>query len=387
MSNVPTIAVVLGRVPQLSIREIEATLRRGGAVVDELTVTSGVALVKATPTPQVAWFQGLGGATKFGSVVATVSSGTDLTKGLAAVIGPAREIGLSAYGVGGSLNKLAGVLKQSIPTLRRYVLPVRGRELSAAQSLGLARGGGIELALVQAGDELVVVRVEGVQDIEAFTKRDRALPAVDPLRGMLPTKLARMMVNVGLSGPPVQGEDPPVVLDPFVGTGRILLEALLLGARVLGADRDPRAIADASANLVWLRSAERLPWPDAAAEEVIVSPIDRLAAVLSPLSIDAIVTEPFLGPPQHRPLSPGERTALFASLSPQYESLFRAGQTLLKPTGRLVVVFPTILGKSLADRFVDRFPDLGYHVIDSIPVAREDQFISREVVILTRSRR
>jgi tRNA (guanine10-N2)-dimethyltransferase len=56
-------------------------------------------------------------------------------------------------------------------------------------------------------------------------------------------RLARALVNLA------RVKRHSVVLDPFCGTGGILIEAGLIGARVRGSDVDPRMIAGCKANL------------------------------------------------------------------------------------------------------------------------------------------
>jgi len=61
----------------------------------------------------------------------------------------------------------------------------------------------------------------------------------------MPPKLARCMVNLAK---PKAGE---LVLDPFCGTGSLLIEAALIGCRVLGADIQRRMVKGCKANLAF----------------------------------------------------------------------------------------------------------------------------------------
>ncbi len=193
------------------------------------------------------------------------------------------------------------------------------------------------------------------------------------------------MVNVGLglvSSPSTSsGQHAPCLLDPFCGTGRILMEAVLLGAEVLGADIDQEAVRASQVNLRWLAAEYHV---DDASDRVLRSEVGRLPTLLSPDSVDVMVTEPFLGPPQHRTLAGREVDELFAQVRPGYEQLLQAGQKLLTDRGAMVVVFPVVGARSLIDAMIDRVQYFGYHVQDSIRVSREDQFISRDIVMLSR---
>ena len=87
-------------------------------------------------------------------------------------------------------------------------------------------------------------RVIGVQDIDAYSRRDQARPARDAKVGMLPPKLAQILIN--LCGPLKAGS---VVLDPFCGTGVVLQEALLMGYHAYGTDISDRMIEYSKKNL------------------------------------------------------------------------------------------------------------------------------------------
>src|SRR6185503_10002944 len=93
-----------------------------------------------------------------------------------------------------------------------------------------------------------------VQDIEAYGARDQARPARDARVGMLPPKLAQIMLN--LSAGPLRASAEELarlrVLDPFCGTGVILQEALLMGYSVLGTDIDERMVDYSRRNIKWL---------------------------------------------------------------------------------------------------------------------------------------
>ena len=77
------------------------------------------------------------------------------------------------------------------------------------------------------GRELVIALTEAIQDIDAYTARDRERPARSAKVGMLPPKLAQILVNSA------QGS---AIYDPFCGTGVILQEALLMGHEAYGSD-------------------------------------------------------------------------------------------------------------------------------------------------------
>ena len=86
----------------------------------------------------------------------------------------------------------------------------------------------------------------GSQNISAYRDRDQARPARDAKVGMLPPKLAQILIN--LCGP--LPEDT-TILDPFCGTGVVLQEAILMGYRAYGTDKDARMVEYTERNLRW----------------------------------------------------------------------------------------------------------------------------------------
>lgn len=93
-----------------------------------------------------------------------------------------------------------------------------------------------------------------VQDLDAWSLRDFGRPFRDATTGMLPPKLARLMVN--LAG---NVTDDKTLLDPFCGGGTVLMEAALVGyTKQIGSDIDARQIAGSKENLAWLVEAQVL---------------------------------------------------------------------------------------------------------------------------------
>ena len=101
----------------------------------------------------------------------------------------------------------------------------------------------------------------GSFDVRNPGKRDFFHPGV-----MMP-RMARTLVNIG----GVQPGD--IVLDPFCGTGGILIEADLLGTRAVGSDFDPLMVQGSRQNLsgadLMLADATHLPFCDRGVDAVV----------------------------------------------------------------------------------------------------------------------
>ena len=132
----------------------------------------------------------------------------------------------------------------------------------------------------------------------------------------LPPRLARAAANLARARP------GRAVLDPFVGTGALLAEAGLLGARLYGIDRDPAMVRGALRNLAHFH-LEAAALLEGDAGEVEFSDPD--------LPFDAILSDP----PYGRSSGTGGEAAraLVDRVVPRWSERVAAG-------GRVVLVLP-----------------------------------------------
>ncbi|MBR3322112.1 hypothetical protein IKG05_00505 [Candidatus Saccharibacteria bacterium] len=140
-------------------------------------------------------------------------------------------------------------LKKILIRHGRSVRVVENRQavLSTATSLhnGLSSQNERKVEFIKLNQEWY--KVIGVQNINAYARRDQARPARDAKVGMLPPKLAQILIN--LCGPLPQGSH---ILDPFCGTGVLLQEALLMGYQAYGTDIDKRMVEYSNRNIKWI---------------------------------------------------------------------------------------------------------------------------------------
>ena len=149
-------------------------------------------------------------------------------------------IGLSVYGIDVPVKHMRCARCQENLRGDRpiRIVPNKFPALNSAQVLHnkLTHSGALEFVLIRSGNQTILARTLFVQDIEAYGARDQARPKRDSRKGMLPPKLAQIIIN--LVNPP----SGATVLDPFCGTGVILQEALLMGYDVVGTDIDRRMV-------------------------------------------------------------------------------------------------------------------------------------------------
>lgn len=246
---------VLGRQPEISIAELEAVF--GAPSVTR--VADDIASVEADEFD----LSILGGTTKAGRVVGSVdlANGNDTAKLVAASKSIVHDyrlkwrtadhkitLGISTYGLRvtprdvqktGLLLKSA--LKKDGVSLR--LVPNTEPTLSTATShnnkLGLSPAK-VELMIIRTSREIIIAESIGAQNITAYTRRDHGKPKRDAFVGMLPPKLAQIMLNLALTDPTKDSQ--AVILDPFCGTGTVLQEALLRDLSALGSDLSEKMV-------------------------------------------------------------------------------------------------------------------------------------------------
>ncbi len=230
---------VLGREPEISLAELEAQFSNVKQISDHLATFDA-------KNPSI---DRLGGTIKLAEKIdkKPIDYLSSLDPGKI-------TFGLSDYSPNAtqkSITSSALKLKQILSRhgrSTRAVIDKSSPVLSTATSLhnGLSGKNPKKIELVKFQN--TYYKVIGIQDIDAYTRRDRLRPARDAKVGMLPPKLAQILIN--LCGPLPEGSR---LLDPFCGTGVVLQEALLMGYRAYGTDLDPRMVDYTKKNLDWLK--------------------------------------------------------------------------------------------------------------------------------------
>jgi tRNA G10 N-methylase Trm11 len=194
--------------------------------------------------------------------------------------------------------------------------------------------GGVEVVLFKKNKECYFLgRTLAVQPFEDLSFRDYGRPARDDRSGLLPPKLAQIMINLA-------GFDRKAVLaDPFCGSGTVLTEALLMGYRnFIGTDASSRATCDTKKNIQWI--AEHFGIKDHKGK-IYEKQAVEISSILKENSIDIIVTEPFLGPQRGK----HSRSKTARNLSKMYSEALDEFSRILKPAGKIVMVWPVFVAK------------------------------------------
>jgi tRNA G10 N-methylase Trm11 len=235
-----------------------------------------------------------------------------------------------------------------------------------------------ELVIIEDDEKLILAKTISIQDIDDWTKRDRYKPYADGKKGMLPPKVARVMVNIAkdISKPKLDLK----IHDPFCGSGTILMEALMMGCDVSGSDIDLDAVRGTQDNLGWLIEEYGLD-----KKTPTISQLDAAQPWLDSVSnqIDAIVTEPFLGKPKPKE---HELKNIFKGLYRTYLGAFKNWTAILKPGGIVIIIFPLVETKNQThdlNKLIDKISQLGYTTM-SQPViySRPQAIVKRQLHFL-----
>jgi len=204
---------------------------------------------------------------------------------------------------------------------------------------------------------------------KAWFKRDRGKPYFDRHKGLLPPKIARILVNLAVGQVDPEGK---TLLDPFCGSATVLLEAGVMKMHLLGNDLDPVQTAGAKRNLDFFGLTSKLMTDEATA----------LADHLKE-EIDFIATEPYMG----RPGTRADRLPdLARGLMKLYLGCLKDWFKFLKPSGRIAMIFPIFeyQGRQYKTSAVIDDPKLiGYNVVArGLLYSQPEARVRREIVIL-----
>lgn len=392
--------LVFGSHPRLSLAEAKAVL--GGRAPK---VVGPVAIMEAD-TWDGAWLQErLAGTIKLGDVLFSCPL-KELTAEKIVEALPAREgtskltFSVTTYGSGGALKRLPIDLKRALKGLGR---PVRWFADEAGQvspaaiaKLGLTTEGYDIVVMVEHHDTAYVGVTTHVQNADAWSLRDYGRPARDARNGMLPPKLARMMVNLGMgAGHKTQGASN--VLDPFCGSGTVLMEAALMAqsAEIIGSDIEARQVADSERNTDWMVEQKLISGERRKHIRIFVHDVRVIHESLHE-PIDLVVTEGFLGRSiqGHEVMTQLEREVKTVS------ELWRDTLTSLaqiQPSGAILVGIWPIYESAHGEVGVDLSSEvgrLGYEMVDPLAgwvkgetelvYARADQHVKRRIVVMKR---
>ena len=299
--------------------------------------------------------------------------------------------GLTVFGSSkekNALKKLPIELKRALQDRDRSVRWVTGDkgEISPAAVAKLKlTTEGYDFVIGVEKNRLVVGLTTHVQNADAWSLRDYGRPFRDAKTGMLPPKLARMMVNLAVGK---EQRAKSSLLDPFCGGGTALMEAALMlpEAKLVGSDIDAKQVDGSKRNFEWLAEQHLLSKERVGDIRLLVSSAQEIGKhVHEPF--DAIVTEGYLGEPLH-----GQEPKAFLlqnkeSVERVWEESLPVLSGLMKPGARLVCVWPEYRSAqgSIKTDARSAAESAGLEIVrDDLRYARPDQHLVRRIVILAK---
>ena len=369
--------VVLGREPKLSLAELEALF--GTKNVKPLG--KQIALVEAKSLS----ISRLGGSIKAGEVI----SGS-VQDYLAALPEGKITLGFSDYSKDASAKKSWQFALKQKNLLKRHgrnvrLVPNSDAIISSATAHHNQLGEKLNhVEIMQFGN--FYASSIGTQNITAYAKRDQQRPARDAFVGMLPPKLAQILINLA-----TEGANSGTVLDPFCGTGVVLQEAALMGYSAYGSDLSEKMVKYSQKNLDWL--AEKTPrLQKSNAPSVTIEEGDATDHQWQSAKVDFVASEIYLG----HPLSAAPADIKFKALKQDAETLLRAFLKNIAPQiasgTQLALATPSWLrhdGSYKGVDILDEIDKLGYNAIKYLNATqsdllyhRENQIVARQIIVL-----
>jgi len=391
--------LVFGSHPALSLAEFCALRPK----IDQPVICGAAALVQDPSWDGPALMNLLGGTVKLGNVAGELDlnalSAATVAELLAHRLGvQSLDFGWTAFGGSPSerkkINGLALGFKKVLKArgiASRWVTGKSGTEIApaAVAKLNLTTKG-LDVCLLIHADKVAIGLTTDVQDADAWSLRDYGRPARSARSGMLPPKLARIMVN--LAATPEKG----TLLDPFCGSGTILMEAVLAtrATKIMGSDNAEHQIADTDKNDEWLLK-ERIFMPqDRARLHTFMADARELSKHLPASSLDRVVTEGYLGPPLSGHETQQEIRQNAERITQLWAESLKAWRPLLKPQARLVMIWPgfrTAHGHAFVD-LAPQLESLGYRLLatcngrpgskTSLIYQRPNQHVTRRIVMV-----
>ncbi|MFZ6015404.1 MAG: TRM11 family SAM-dependent methyltransferase [Patescibacteria group bacterium] len=391
---------ILGSHPAISLAE----LRRAIPKIKNLLIIDQMAVFDCSDWQDDVLMNRLGGTVKLGTVILQSKLSNldaELIADAIAKQSPdtdsrSLDFGLTIYATKSIKKKLFKLPVQIKKELKqkgystRWVTGKGGGPLSpaAVAKCKLCEKPNADLCILIDNNDAFIGKTTQVQDADAWSLRDYGRPFRDSLNGMLPPKLARIMINLA------QVPDQGTILDPFCGSGTILMEAALAtkAKKIIGSDIEKRQIFETQKNTDWMLAKNILRPDDENRFRLINTDVKKISDHLKPKSIDAIVSEGWLGPP----LKGNEPQAVLDKNTEAVTELWLDAlsglKSLLKPKSTLVIITPQYRTRhARASVDLTRYLNsLGYSPLDSrfqIPDAgllygRPNQFVERKILII-----
>ena len=379
-------AFLLGRKPLISLAELQAVMPDDTAFL-ELIGETLIIETSATFTQEEArlFFNRLGGSMKMIEITEVTDHNLNkLTKTLAqmAVTRFKGQEGKAKYAVFVKTIKTdsAKMLKTSLMELKKTLKEegISGRfinnnfqnaEVAALKGENVLNRGA-EFCALEGSSGWYLGHTLAIQDIDAYSTRDYERPERDPRVGMLPPKLAQILINLTGETKLNEPTKDKYLYDPFCGLGTVLMEGLIMGLHVVGSDISSETLKKAHKNLEWHFVKTNI----SNKSRLFVKDATQLIPTEVPEPICAVVSETYLGPPMSQTPEQIKIEEIFTEIDHVLTRTMENLHELLPANACVVITLLTYrknqgYGKTAyqtIDNFLDKIPELGYEIADII---------------------
>lgn len=222
---------------------------------------------------------------------------------------------------------------------------------------GLLSPPNAELLALLMEDTLYIAKTIAVYDSTLQKYRDETRPFMSTEISTSP-KICRTLLTLSGARP---GD---TVLDPFCGTGTLLMEAAMLGMKCVGIDIEQSMVKGAGQNLKWLGSGLG-EWLDFR----LIKGDARNASKLIEGQVDAVASEPHLGPTYSERPSHEEAIGSMEELTALYRDVLESLESCLRPGGRIAMTLPVVntTGKQVSMDLEPMMEGTGFVVFKLLP--------------------
>lgn len=376
---------VLGRKAKISIQEIKSVFQNSKIIE---TTPSFLLLESEKEIDTKLKMNCLGGTIKIGKVLCCVDEKDIITEIQDFLINKYPDKNKIKFGIDilnfpirALSNFLIGTkkaLKAKGKSARFINKNFKNTALPAIISEGFLRGKGSEFIIAKSGNKYFVAETDVAQNIDKYSLRDYEKPFRDAKMGMLPPKLAQILINLS------EVKTGQTIWDPFCGSGTILMEGLLQNLNAIGSDINKENVDGSNQNLWWMCKQFELP------QNYKTFTHDITCAIKEKFEVDAIVCEGYLGKPKKSLPARNVLEKEIRFLENLYEDFFRNVKTILKEGDNVVVCLPCFKNREnyiFLENILEKIKDLGYSSValsetnrGSLIYDRKDQVVGREIV-------
>lgn len=368
---------IFGKTPKLSKAELENVLKLHSIEFNQVIFNQEIFLFETSTKISLNIFNQLGGSVKFGEIIGkTKKINSDELIKFIQINQTKLTFGLSDYSKQNlNVKKLGMEMKKIIKgkTACRFVSPKNKTLTAVAVKKNKLLDKGIEICIFQGHETFLIGKTLAVQDFELWNKLDYGRPEYDPKIGMLPPKVAQMMINL------IPGKADSL-WDPFCGFGTILQQAAMLNyKKIFGSDLSEFILQRAGKNIKWLQNEFKIK----TRIKLKTLNIEKTKPSDLPFKPKAVVTEPYMGKAL---IGREKRPELFnmkLELQKLYLNSFSQFIKILPKKSHIIFIFPKFKYKNeLIDTGIDEdINSIGFKLLNEFAYSRPNQHLIRRITV------